>query len=164
VTQQVSGPEAAFPAGGDPACPADEAALQLVLALHRLVRGLRRTAPAALPPTQLLVLAQLAQDGPLRIGELAARVPCSQPTATTVVSGLEAGGLVHRVPDRDDGRAIQVQLTEHGRVTIVSLAHEEAQLVARFLREVSPADRDAVLAAAPVLQRMAAALTGADED
>jgi DNA-binding MarR family transcriptional regulator len=160
VTQQVTGPDADWPSTDG---PTDEAALQLVLALHRLIRGMRRTAPAALPPTQLLVLASLIESGPQRIGELAARVPCSQPTATTVVSGLESAGLVHRVPDLADGRAIQVRLTDRGRATIISLAHDEAQALAQWLRKATPADRDAVLAAAPVLQRMSAALTGQDD-
>ena len=82
-------------------------------------------------------------------------MPCSQPTATTVVSGLESAGLVRRAPDEADGRAIQVRLTELGHTTIVSIAHEEAQLLAHWLTEVDPADRELVLAAAPVLQRMA---------
>src|SRR6201999_375698 len=48
-----------------------EDALELVLALHRLVHSVRRnTTTSGLHPTQLLVLAQLIEAGPLRIGEL----------------------------------------------------------------------------------------------
>jgi len=62
---------------------ADEA-LDVVIAMHRLMRRLRRAGhTGAVHPTQLIVLALLMQYGPLRIGELARRVPCSQPTATT---------------------------------------------------------------------------------
>ena len=62
---------------------ADEA-LDIVIAMHRLMRRLRRAGhTGAVHPTQLIVLALLMQYGPLRVGELARRVPCSQPTATT---------------------------------------------------------------------------------
>jgi hypothetical protein len=68
----------------------DDTALDFLLALHRLVRSLRRSAAGpGLHPTQLLVLVHLAEAGPARIGELATRVSCSQPTATTVTNGLE---------------------------------------------------------------------------
>jgi len=40
---------------------------------------------------------------PIRIGEIAARVPCSQPTATTTVAALEEAGLVDRVIGRAGG-------------------------------------------------------------
>ena len=66
-------------------------ALQLVVAVHRLVRSLRQAAPARrLQPTQLLVLSELSTHGPMRIGEIAVRALCSQPTATTVVTSLES--------------------------------------------------------------------------
>ena len=86
-------------------------ALQLVVAVHRLVRSLRQAAPARrLQPTQLLVLSELSAHGPMRIGEIAVRALCSQPTATTVVTSLESTGLVRREPDAADGRATIVVL------------------------------------------------------
>jgi DNA-binding MarR family transcriptional regulator len=133
----------------------DETALDLVLALHRLVRSLRRSAASpGLHPTQLLVLVHLVEVGPSRIGELAARVSCSQPTATTVTNGLEAAGLVRRVPDTSDGRAIRVQLTESGRATLLAIAKDQAGQLRRRLDELDEADRQTVLAAVPVLRRM----------
>jgi len=133
----------------------DETALDLVLALHRLVRSLRRSAASpGLHPTQLLVLVHLVEVGPSRIGELAARVSCSQPTATTVTNGLEAAGLVRRVPDTSDGRAIRVQLTEAGRATLLAIAKDQAGQLRRRLDELDEADRQTVLAAVPVLRRM----------
>jgi DNA-binding MarR family transcriptional regulator len=134
----------------------DESALQLVIALHRLVRSLRGS--AALPglhPTQLLVLVQLVETGPLRVGELATRIPCSQPTVTTVANGLEETGLVRRVRDTTDGRAIQLEITEAGRAAVMDVAKAQAVLLGQRLAELDAADRAAVLAAAPVLRRMA---------
>jgi DNA-binding MarR family transcriptional regulator len=129
--------------------------LHLLIALHRLLRTIRQAAPAnGLYPTQLIVLNQLLQYGPMRVGELAAQVPCSQPTATTMVSNLEAMGLVARGPDPDDGRAIQVTLTDTGRETIISVAHGDAEIIAERLAELTPAEAAQVLAVAPLLERL----------
>jgi DNA-binding MarR family transcriptional regulator len=134
---------------------ADDVALQLVLALHRLVRSLR-TGPAGLGlhPTQLLVLVQLVEAGPLRVGELAARVPCSQPTVTTVANGLETDGLVQRVRDATDGRAIRLRITEAGRAAVLDVVKGHADLLKQRLATLTAADRDLLLAAIPVLRQM----------
>lgn len=128
--------------------------LRLLISLHRLLRTVRQAAPAGLYPTQLIVLSQLLQSGPMRVGELAQQVPCSQPTATTMVSHLEAMGLVAREPDPSDGRAIQVTLTERGRDTIISVAHGEAEIITERLAELTPEEAAQVLAVAPLLERL----------
>jgi DNA-binding MarR family transcriptional regulator len=133
----------------------DDAALQLVLALHRLVRSLRRGPSTGLHPTQLLVLVQLVESGPLRVGELAARVPCSQPTVTTVANSLEVDGLVQRIRDTADGRAIRLRITDAGRAAVLDVVRGHASLLRQRLTDLNDEDRDIVLAAAPVLQRMA---------
>ncbi|HEX3648809.1 MAG TPA: MarR family transcriptional regulator [Pseudonocardiaceae bacterium] len=134
---------------------ADDAALQLVLALHRLVRSLRLSGTTAgLHPTQLLMLVQLIQAGPQRIGELAARVPCSQPTATTVANVLAAEGLVDRIRDASDGRAIQLRITAAGRTAVQDVVRGQAERLGERLDALSPAERALVLAAVPVLRKM----------
>jgi DNA-binding MarR family transcriptional regulator len=131
-------------------------ALQLVVAVHRLVRSLRQAAPARrLQPTQLLVLSELNVHGPMRIGEIAVRALCSQPTATTVVTSLESSGLVRREPDAADGRATIVALTELGRDTIMSLAHGEAELLGERMAELSPDERELLRSAMPLLRQLA---------
>ncbi|WP_137815586.1 MarR family winged helix-turn-helix transcriptional regulator [Gandjariella thermophila] len=135
----------------------DQEAFQFVLALHRLLRTLRREAPAAgLSPTQVIVLAQLVTTGPLRLGELAAQVPCSQPTATTVVRGLEAAGLVRREPDPADRRAIRVMATEEGKEQMVSMAYGQAETLAKRMALLEPRERELLAAVQPVLLRLAA--------
>ena len=135
----------------------DDEVTALVISLHRLVRSLRRGGSAGLQPTQLIVLAQLAESGPLRVGELAERVPCSQPTATTVVAGLQASGLLNREADPHDGRAVRVALTALGEKEILSTAHNEAEVLAQRLDELSTAERDRVVAAGPLLRWLAEA-------
>jgi DNA-binding MarR family transcriptional regulator len=131
-------------------------ALQLVIAMHRLQRGLRKAADIAAPhPTQLIVLALLAQHGPLRIGELASRIPSSQPTATLTVAGLQSAGLVSREADPADGRAARVLITEDGQRTLQSLAKGEAEALADLLAAVGEEDLRILRAAIPLLTGLA---------
>ena len=131
-------------------------ALQLVIAMHRLLRGLRRAADIATPhATQFIVLALLAQHGPLRVGELAARIPCPQPTATITVAGLQTAGLVSREADPADGRAARVLITEDGRRTLQSRAQSEAEALAALLSTVGEEDLRILRAAIPLLSSLA---------
>jgi DNA-binding MarR family transcriptional regulator len=135
---------------------ADET-LDIVIGMHRLMRRLRRTArqSGAVHPTQLIVLALLNQYGPLRVGELARRVPCSQPTATTAVAGLLVAGLVSREPDPDDGRATRVAATGAGLAVLGSVAHGEAEVLAALMSSIPEDEARRVLAAAPALGTLA---------
>ena len=53
--------------------------------------------------------------GPLRMGELAARIEVRTPSAVTLVQKLEEEGLARRSPDPGDNRATVVALTPAGR-------------------------------------------------
>jgi DNA-binding MarR family transcriptional regulator len=131
-------------------------ALDVVIAMHRLMRRLRRTGHSgAVHPTQLIVLAVLNQYGPLRIGELARRIPCSQPTATTTVAGLLGAGYVDRAPDPTDGRASRVAVTDAGRGVLHSFAHGEAEVLTALLARIPAADARHLLTAAPILDALA---------
>jgi DNA-binding MarR family transcriptional regulator len=139
-------------------------ALQLVIAMHRLLRGLRRAADIATPhASQLIVLALLAQHGALRVGELAGRIPCPQPTATMTVAGLQASGLVAREPDPDDGRASRVLITEEGRRMLQSLARGEAEALTGLLSTMGEEDLRVLRAAIPLLSTLADGATSQPE-
>lgn len=140
----------------------EDAALELVLSLHRLLRSLRRAGPTGgLQPTQLIVLSLLTEAGPSRVGVLAERVPCSQPTATAVVAELETSGLVRREPDPTDGRATRVAVTGEGTRALSGVAHGEAEALLRRLGSLPPEEAEHVLATGPLLRLLADA-GGAD--
>lgn len=150
--------------------PADEAglpALNLVLAIHRLRRGLRSSLPPGqfnFNPTQLLILTQLAGSDPMRVGELAQRVHVSQPTATTVVNGLAAAGLVTRIKDTDDGRAIKVSLTELGMRNLHEVGRQEAVYLQTLINALPEHEQAAVIAAIPILVRLGEASMTAEHN
>ncbi|MFE6684945.1 MarR family winged helix-turn-helix transcriptional regulator [Streptomyces sp. NPDC057743] len=136
----------------------DDAALQLVVSLHRLTRSLRRSATASsIQLTHTAVLALLTQRGPSRIGEIAQWVPCSQPTATAAVLGLESAGLVRREADPKDRRASRVLLTERGAAALAEVARGEAQVLARRLSVLRPEEVRLLAEVEPVLRRLAEA-------
>jgi len=70
---------------------------------------------ADIRPSYGSILVPLFEEDGLRMGELARRARLSKQTMTTMVRLLERDGLVVRVPDRDDGRASLIHLTERAR-------------------------------------------------
>jgi DNA-binding MarR family transcriptional regulator len=131
-------------------------ALQLLVSMHRIVRHLRRSRTTTLlHPTQFLALMLIADEQPIRIGEIAARVPCSQPTATTTVAALEQAGLVRREPDPVDGRATAVVLTDAGAHTVEASGRQAAEELASLLHRLPAADQALVLKAGEALARIA---------
>jgi DNA-binding MarR family transcriptional regulator len=61
------------------------------------------------------VLIPLFEEEGLRMGEIARRARLSKQTMTTMVRLCERDGLVERLPDPDDGRAMRVHLTPKAR-------------------------------------------------
>ena len=130
--------------------------LQLLMSMHRIVRHFRRSrTTAVMHPTQFLALMLIADEQPIRIGEIATRVPCSQPTATTTVAALEEAGLVRREPDPVDGRATAVVLTDVGAGTVEASGRQAAEELSKLLRRLDDADQALVLKAGEALSRIA---------
>lgn len=72
-------------------------------------------AEAALHPGQEKLLAALSGAESLSMGELAEALGVKPPTATKAVSRLAAQGLIERLDQSVDGRAVLVRLTGPGR-------------------------------------------------
>jgi DNA-binding MarR family transcriptional regulator len=130
----------------------DSVAARLALVVGRFNR---RLAPASggLSHGLLTALASVAKRGPLRLAELAAIEAVSAPGATRIVADLEARGLVSRVVDPDDGRAILVTVTPDGAAAILRARAARAEVIAGLLAELSSAERATVVAALPVLEK-----------
>jgi DNA-binding MarR family transcriptional regulator len=79
-------------------------------------------------------------EGPLRLGALSRRLGIAPSTLTRNVERAEENGLVERVPDPDDGRALRLRLTRTGRRRARDI-EDQNQRSARQLLDVLPADR-----------------------
>ncbi|HQP37445.1 MAG TPA: MarR family winged helix-turn-helix transcriptional regulator [Polyangiaceae bacterium] len=85
-----------------------------------------------LRPTQLIVLAHLAERDSMRIGTLAEYLGAAQNTVSEVVSRLERAGLVLKERDADDNRAVRVRIGPTGRAALErqqQAARREQQII-----------------------------------
>ncbi len=127
----------------------DVGPLEVLSRVSRLSRHLdlaRREAFAAhdLEPWEFDVLAALRREGPpyaLSPGRLLQVTLVTSGTMTNRIDRLAAKGLVSRVPDPNDGRGVQVVLTDSGLTGVDDaltdlLAHEHG-----ILSALSPSDR-----------------------
>ena len=93
-----------------------------------------------LTSTQRLLLFELAEAGPLRLGALAERVGATDPTTSRAVDGLVAAELVERRPDPADRRAVLHQVTPRGKARTEQRREELAAVLERALRGFLPAE------------------------
>ena len=98
----------------------DDETTQILLDLSRLLRNLTRLVGGAddgppMTATQRIALIELGDGGALRLTDLAAQMGVSAPTASRSVDALLEHGLVERVVDPRDRRAVNIELTDQGR-------------------------------------------------
>ncbi|WP_433428201.1 MarR family winged helix-turn-helix transcriptional regulator [Nonomuraea sp. CA-141351] len=112
--------------------------------------------PRDLSMTTLSTLANLERLGPRRITELATLEGVTQPAMTRLVSRLEREHLAERLPDPVDGRVVVVAITRHGRDELARRRAAQAKQLAELLADLPEADREAIAAALPALDRLTA--------
>ncbi len=93
-----------------------------------------------LTPTQGQILALLRARGGLRLGEIAAGLGVTAPTASDSVAALAAKGLVDKRRGRGDGRGVSVELTGAGARAAEATA-EWPDLLLAAIDELTPAER-----------------------
>lgn len=119
-------------------------------AVRRIVHGLRESSRRAekhvgLSGAQLFVLHKLAESPALSLNELAALTHTHQSSVSTVVTRLEAAGLVRRAWSTADGRRLELSLTQKGR-QLAERAPDMAQARLIAAIEAMPATRRRQLA------------------
>jgi DNA-binding MarR family transcriptional regulator len=91
------------------------------------------------------VISELVRAGkPLSLSDLATRLSCVKSNMTQLVDRLEADGLVNRVDDPNDRRAVKAAITEDGRAKQAAGAAEINRLNGAFAAALRPEDRAAV--------------------
>jgi DNA-binding MarR family transcriptional regulator len=134
--------------------PAIHLADDLLMAVTRLARRLRRVADDGISPTQRSILTTIERRGPLTHGELATSERVRPPTMTAAVDRLEREGLVVRVRDTGDRRVARVALTDAGQRLLLESRRERTAFLAQRLRELDADDRATIEAALPALARL----------
>jgi DNA-binding MarR family transcriptional regulator len=139
-----------------------EAARALNLGAARLVRAMRLLdRDAGLSSARLSALSVVVFAGSCTLGELARAEEVSGPTMTRIVDGLENDGLVLRQGHPDDGRVVRVSATGKGTALMHAAADRRADSIAVAVLDLPEQQRRALLAAAPALTSVAAAIRAA---
>ena len=88
------------------------------------------------------ILAVLAMGDGITISEIIDRAMMQQSALSRVLMSMEEEDYVRRVPRRDDGRYVDVFLTERGRALFHSLDSVVRQRQGRLLQGFSPEDTE----------------------
>ena len=87
-------------------------------------------------------------------GELADHEKVQPPSMTRVIAALEELGLVMRAPHATDRRQVVLTVTDHGREVVQQSRRLREEWLAKRLRELTPQERAALRAAAPILEKL----------
>jgi DNA-binding MarR family transcriptional regulator len=136
--------------------------LRVLEELGRVIRHLSRISGGpddglAMTATQRLALFELVEGGPMRLSDLAARMGSSAPTASRAVDALADAGLVERLTDQYDRRALHIELTDEGRARVEQRMDRVAEAFRPVAGRMSEADRTRL---ADLLARLANELSG----
>ncbi|GAA1256874.1 MarR family transcriptional regulator [Sphaerisporangium rubeum] len=135
-------------------------ARDLRVAVGRVARRMRQlyATPASAGGTtftELAVLSRLYREGPTTPGTLAAGERVTAQAIAPVLTALERRALVDRTPDTGDRRRVIVTLTEAGRTLLETREQAVMAELIRTLATFDDAERRNVLAAIPLLERLA---------
>ena len=135
-------------------------ATALRISVSRLARRLRverlmpELAEPALSDTQLAALATLERHGAMSPGDLAEHEKVQPPSMTRVIAVLVDWELVTRAPHPSDRRQVILTVTPAGRSLVQKVRRRKEAWLAQRLAELSPQERAALRAAAPILEKL----------
>lgn len=136
--------------------PTAELASLLRPALLRLTRLIRnQRADTSVTLTQLAAMGTLSKNGPMSAGELAAIERVQPPSMSKVLAHLEERGLIRRDPHPTDRRQAIVAITEQGVELLSSERRMRDAWLNRRLAELSADERELLVRAVPVLDKLA---------
>lgn len=123
--------------------------------LFKLNRALRRELHSlGVTGGQVSLLVRISKQRGVGIRELATREGMSAPGMSKYVARLEREGLVERGPVGGDRRRIGLSLTEAGERVLRSVRSRRTAWLAARLRELEPAEIDAIDDAIEPLTRL----------
>lgn len=123
---------------------------------QRLARRLRKRSSDGLTASQVSALATVERHEPVRLTDFARYEQIGKSTMTRMIAKLEAEGYVAREVDADDARGFVVHLTCHGHEVLQAVSARQDAYLEMQLAALSAADRKAIRAALPALERLLA--------
>jgi len=98
--------------------------------------------------------------GPIRLSDLASFAGLNPTMLSRLIPKLEQAGLVRRLAAEGDRRVCRVEATAKGRHLLERIRSERNDALSKRLRELDPAEREAIFEALPVLEELAERLVG----
>lgn len=136
-----------------------EAVTRLRRVIGRLARMFNASSVSEdLTPTQASVLGLVSHRGPIGMAELTEIEGLNPTMLSRTVSKLDSDGLVRRMPDPADQRAVQLVATDSGRLTHERIIQARTETVAKTLEGLPPEVGEALLGALPALEALAEGL------
>ena len=152
-------PQPAASARQHAAAPPDvqEVAAAVRMSVGLLLRRMRQARPdGELTLPEAAALTRLGRGGPATPSALARLEQISPQSMGATVAALETRGLVERRPDPADGRRAVIHMTEEGRQKLTDKQNARiAQLASALSASFSPDELGTLLAAAPLIERLA---------
>ncbi|HEY5428187.1 MAG TPA: MarR family transcriptional regulator [Solirubrobacteraceae bacterium] len=135
----------------------DQVAAAVRVSIGLLVRRLRQIkAEGELTLPETAALSRLDRGGPMTSSALAKLEQISPQSMGATLAALEARGLVERSPDPDDGRRAVMSMTDAGLEMLRNRRNERVeQMAVALAAEFTPAELARLMAAAPLLERLA---------
>lgn len=137
----------------------DMLAADLEVALTQVVRQFRRllfdaAEQRGLTQTQYTALRVLADGRVRRMRDLSAYLDLTSGASTAMIERLVERGLVERLEDAADGRAVLVALTPSGTRLVDELVAEARADIAAMLAKLRPAERHMALGGVAALREV----------
>jgi DNA-binding MarR family transcriptional regulator len=134
----------------------DDAAIRLRRVIVKLARQLNASSTGAgLTPSQASALGLIVARGPLGLGELAELEGLNPTMLSRVIGKLHSMGLIDRVRDPADLRAVSVMASPAGRRVDKQIKARRAAAVSQCLELLGPEQVAAVTTALPALEELA---------
>jgi DNA-binding MarR family transcriptional regulator len=128
--------------------------------ISRLARKLNDTSTGeGLTPTQYSVLGLVRKRGPLGLAELTDLEGLNPTMLSRIVRKLDDNGLIRRLPDPSDLRAVRVEITSAGALVHERILALRTSVLADWLDLLPPDTLDTLLAAVPAMEALAEAVT-----
>jgi DNA-binding MarR family transcriptional regulator len=136
--------------------PATDTALaaDLLAVVARINRLATQRVRLQLPYAQARLLSTIEDQAAARISDLAALDHCSQPTMTAQVRRLEHAGLVSRITDPADARAVLISITPKGVDVLADVRADRGAVIDPYLERLDEADRQTLVDAVRVMRSL----------
>lgn len=135
---------------------AADVAVAVHTAVSLMLRRMRHERVGGLTIPESAALSRLERGGPATSAELARQEQISPQSMGSTLAGLEQRGLVERSPDAGDRRRVVLAISASGRDAVHNKRSARAEQLSQALASgFSQAELHALLAAAPLLERLA---------